>query len=81
MDDIATVDKQGRVYLPKDIREKAGVEPGTRFHVETEGERIILEKRRSIVRESRGIFRTKKPIDDVDRVIKEAVQEIVEKEL
>ena len=81
MEDTASVDKQGRVYLPKDIREKAGVEPGTRFEVEADEGKIVLKPRKSRVRESMGVYKTKRPIEDIDKLIEEAVYEEVSKEL
>lgn len=37
-----SIDKAGRVILPKSLREKVRVEPGDDFLVEVEGDRLTL---------------------------------------
>ena len=37
-----TLDKAGRVVLPKPLRDRLQLAPGDTLHVETEGERITL---------------------------------------
>jgi len=39
---IATVDSKGRIVLPKDIREKYGIQPGFKVIIEDKGEGEIL---------------------------------------
>jgi len=81
MEETVSVDEQGRVYLPKSIREKVQIEAGTLLDVNVKDKKIVFEPHKSIVRESKGIFRTKKPIEDVDRLVEEATYEEVAKEL
>ncbi len=81
MEETVSVDEQGRVYLPKSIREKVQIETGTVLDVRVRDKKIVLEPHKSIVRESRGIFRTKRPIEDVDKLAEEATYEAVAKDL
>jgi AbrB family looped-hinge helix DNA binding protein len=37
-----TIDKAGRVVLPKPLRDRLQLAPGDTFHLESEGERITL---------------------------------------
>ncbi len=67
--ETASVDKLGRVYLPKRIREKANIKPNTILEIELSEGKIILKKRKSVVRESRGIFKAKRLKEDVDELI------------
>ncbi len=68
--EITHVDKTGRVYLPKRIREMADIKPNTILEIEFSDDKIILKKRKSIVRESRGIFKAKRHIkEDIDKLI------------
>ncbi len=57
----------GRVYLPKDVRHALSITSDEPLDVNVVGEKIVLEKkRRSVAEESRGIFKLKKRIRDVD---------------
>ncbi len=57
----------GRVYLPKDVRHALSITSDEPLDVNVVGEKIVLEKkRRSVAEESRGIFKLKKRIGDVD---------------
>ncbi|MHA1741355.1 MAG: AbrB/MazE/SpoVT family DNA-binding domain-containing protein [Candidatus Thorarchaeota archaeon] len=38
------VDKRGRVTIPREIREKAGLKPGDRVRVLSENNRVIVER-------------------------------------
>jgi AbrB family looped-hinge helix DNA binding protein len=75
------VDAQGRVYLPKSVRERIGAKPGTVFKLRVQNSILILEERKSIVRESKGIYKTKEPIEGIDRIIEDAAYEDALKEL
>ncbi len=41
------VGAKGQVVIPKDIRERAGIHPGTEVDFELEGERILVVPRRA----------------------------------
>lgn len=53
-----TVDKSGRVVLPKALREQMHLAPGDMLEMETNGESIILRplRRRATVKKERGIW-------------------------
>ncbi len=42
MPDKLTLDKAGRIVLPKPVRDRLRLEPGDALQLETEGERITL---------------------------------------
>lgn len=81
MSETATMDTQGRIYLPKIIRETLGIHPGTIFYIEVENGKIVLKERKSIIMESKGIYKTEEPIEDIDELIKEGTFEEVKKDL
>jgi AbrB family looped-hinge helix DNA binding protein len=50
-----TIDRAGRVVIPKEIRDEAGIEPGMPLHVTCREGRIEIEPRRRPIRiEKRG---------------------------
>lgn len=50
-----TIDRVGRLVIPKEIREQAGIEPGVPLHISCREGQIILEPRRRPIRiEKRG---------------------------
>lgn len=50
-----TIDRAGRVVIPKEIREEAGIEPGMPLQVSCREGRIEIEPRRRPIRiEKRG---------------------------
>jgi|GEM_PF-5492284 len=67
--EITFVDRQGRVYLPKKLREEIGIKEGTVFRLERENKKIVLEQTKGIARGARGIFKLKTRIKDVDKLI------------
>ena len=40
-----TIDKYGRVLIPKEIREKMGLRPGATLHITVRGDEIVLKPR------------------------------------
>ncbi|MFQ5975803.1 MAG: AbrB/MazE/SpoVT family DNA-binding domain-containing protein [Candidatus Hydrothermarchaeales archaeon] len=77
MEENVYVDKQGRIYLPKEIRDKIGIRIGMFLDVVVKDKKVVFEPRKSIVRESKGIFRTKEPVEEIDRLAEEATYEEV----
>jgi AbrB family looped-hinge helix DNA binding protein len=70
--EIVKVDRQGRFYLPKEVRKAAGIDEGTVLDVTvSHGEIVLRARKQSIARDGRGVFRVKRPVEDVDREIKE----------
>ena len=54
-----TLDKAGRVLLPKLLRDELGLEPGDVLEIETSGEELILRRPRSNrahLRKKRGVW-------------------------
>ena len=43
MNAIAEIDKAGRVVVPKKLRDRLHLVPGTRLHLRQEGETIVIE--------------------------------------
>ena len=41
-DDERTVDEQGRVTIPEEMREELGIEPGEEVDVELQGETVVI---------------------------------------
>lgn len=58
MTDKISIDKAGRIVLPKALREKMRVEAGDDLLVEAEGERITLRpvRREAVLRKELGIW-------------------------
>ncbi|ATZ61209.2 MAG: hypothetical protein BME93_03655 [Methanosarcinales archaeon Met12] len=77
MDCIVTMDKQGRIYLPKEMREKFDYKV---LKGVVEGDKLIL-KPMNIARKSRGIFKVKRPIEDVDELAKKYSKQVIEDEI
>ncbi|MFU8870206.1 AbrB/MazE/SpoVT family DNA-binding domain-containing protein, partial [Natronococcus sp.] len=40
---MPTVDSKGRIVLPKEVRERFDIEPGTEVKVSTEDGRVVVE--------------------------------------
>ena len=40
---MPTVDSKGRIVLPKDLRERLGITPGTEVEVRTEDGKVVVE--------------------------------------
>lgn len=52
---LVTIDRVGRLVIPKEIRDEAGIEPGMQLHISCREGRIEIEPRRRPVRiEKRG---------------------------
>ena len=58
MTSTLTIDKAGRIVLPKPIRQELRIEPGDTFEVETQGDEIKLRpvRRQAKVWKKRGIW-------------------------
>jgi len=71
---MATIDKLGRISIPKKVREDLGITPNTKLTIEKDGRRIIIEPVRSDapVTEKEGILVfTGKLTGHPDEVLKE----------
>ncbi len=76
------MDKTGRVYIPGDLREALGIGPNEVVEVNVEGERIVLERKKSTVAaKGRGVFKLKRHLEDVDVEIRKGSLRAAEREL
>ncbi len=79
---VSKLDKTGRVYIPGDLRDALGMSPDEVLEVKLEGERIILERKKSSVAvKGRGLFKVKRHVEDVDRAIREGSLKTAAREL
>lgn len=51
MDNERSLDKKGRITLPKPLRERLGVEPGDRVSIELEAGQIVVSPQDTVSRE------------------------------
>jgi AbrB family looped-hinge helix DNA binding protein len=57
MTQITTVSTKGQFVIPAEMREKLGIEPGTRIAVTLQGMKIVLEPvSEKLVEQTRGIL-------------------------
>lgn len=79
---VSKVDKTGRVYIPGDLREALGIGPGEVVEVNVQGERIIVERKKSSVAvKGRGLFKLKRHVKDVDVEIRKGSLRAAAREL
>ncbi len=79
---VSRIDKTGRVYIPGDLREALGMSPSEVLEVSVEGERIILERKKSsVATKGRGLFKLSKRVGDVDVKIREGSRKTMAREL
>jgi AbrB family looped-hinge helix DNA binding protein len=65
----STIDKAGRVVIPKAIRESAGLEPGSEVEIRTVGDHVEIEPAPRTVRlERRGDLLVAVPIEGVEKL-------------
>jgi len=66
MDAVVTIDKAGRLVLPKVLRDALHLSPGDTLDLKVEGEQVTLRPRRSTppLQKERGVwvFRTGEPL-------------------
>lgn len=78
MTEVVSVDKAGRLVIPKSIRESLGITGGTKFIV-TEGEhgRLLLQKFN--IDEIAAKFEEEMKDKDIDAIVKRVRKEVNEK--
>ncbi len=75
-----TLDKAGRVVIPKTLRDELHLEPGDTLELESQGENVTLRPRRSTspLRKERGVwvFRSGKALSaaDTDKALRDLRQ-------
>ncbi|HDI52778.1 MAG TPA: AbrB/MazE/SpoVT family DNA-binding domain-containing protein [Candidatus Bathyarchaeota archaeon] len=69
------MDDRGRVFIPKRIREAAGLSEGSTLSISVDGEgRIILTPQPSIAERFRGIVKVERWPRDLDEFLNEALR-------
>jgi len=72
---IVTIDLAGRVVIPKEIRDAAGIEPGMPLVISSRDGRIEIEPRRRAVRiEKRGRLQVAVSVDPGTSLTREQVR-------
>jgi AbrB family looped-hinge helix DNA binding protein len=70
MNDAVTVDKAGRIVLPKPLRDRLHLGPGDTLEIKVEGEQVTLTPRRAIppLQKERGVwvFRSGEPLSEAE---------------
>ncbi|MEM3523774.1 MAG: AbrB/MazE/SpoVT family DNA-binding domain-containing protein [Thermoproteota archaeon] len=76
----ATMDGQGRIYLPASIRQKI---KGDRFTVEVKGDTVILKPFRPSVEKFYGIAQPAKLVsaEEIDEAVKDESEKAVRKDI
>jgi bifunctional DNA-binding transcriptional regulator/antitoxin component of YhaV-PrlF toxin-antitoxin module len=77
MKSIVKIDEQGRIYLPKKLRDTIKERV---FEVREEKGNLIFESV-NVAQEGRGIFSVETPIRDIDKKIEQYTREAVKDEL
>ncbi len=78
MEGTTTIDKAGRVVIPKQVRDELGLEPGDTLVFTSEGESVTLRPlhANAPLQKERGVwvFRGGKPLslDEANRIVREA---------
>ncbi len=77
MDETVKIDEQGRIYLPKNLRERMKERV---FTVREEKGKFVFEPV-TAAKDGRGIFKVKEPINNIDEKIEKYTRELVKDEL
>lgn len=78
----ATIDKFGRIVIPKQLREKFGLAPGSTVHIEEEAMQIVLRSADNdglLVKEGGVLVFQGKAAGDVDNAIEAVRNERLDK--
>lgn len=68
----ATLDRFGRIVIPKQVREDLGLDPGSVLVIEAKDDRIVLGVRRDepdLVREDGVLVYTGEAVGDLDQAV------------
>ena len=69
MTEIVRVDNKGRLLIPKTLREKTEISEGSYVKIESEGNRIIIERTESAALKHYGRFKVDSLPDDLDNYV------------
>lgn len=73
--EIVRVDEKGRVTLPKDVRENAGIRKGSYIKVRLKDEKtVVIEPLGSIAERFYGALKIEKWPEDLDEFAAEAIK-------
>jgi len=71
---VVKVDEEGKVKLPREVIEKAGLTEGSSLDVIIDGNKIILMPAQSHAEKYFGIFKVEARPDDLDEYVVEALR-------
>jgi AbrB family looped-hinge helix DNA binding protein len=75
MEEVVTkIDEKGRIIIPRKIRKKAKLIPGTYVSVKSKDHLIIIEPSESIAEKYFGAFKISKWPEDLDEFVGEATR-------
>jgi AbrB family looped-hinge helix DNA binding protein len=69
----------GRVVVPKEVREAMGVKPGDEIIFQVDGDEVRLTSRAALVKRLRGIFKANDNRDHTAELLEERRQEAARK--
>ena len=73
------LNNNGRVVVPKEVREIIGVKPGDEIIFQVDGDQVQITSRAALVRRLRGIFKTDDGRDHTEEFLEERRQEAAQK--
>ncbi|MGQ4892988.1 MAG: AbrB/MazE/SpoVT family DNA-binding domain-containing protein [Candidatus Njordarchaeia archaeon] len=67
---VSKIDENGRVYIPKKLREILGLKPGDLVEIDVNDRFIIIKRMESIAKMGKGAFKPIKNVgEDIDSLI------------
>ncbi len=72
---IVKLDEKGRVVIPKEVRERVGLEEGGQIVLEDENERVILKPLKPVSDRFYGVFKVERWPEDLDEYASEALKD------
>ncbi len=68
---ISKIDKNGRIYIPKQLRKILGLKPGDLVEINIKGQILVIKRAKTIAERGKGVFKPIKGIntDDIDKLI------------
>jgi AbrB family looped-hinge helix DNA binding protein len=75
-----TVSSKGQIVIPREVREKLNITKGTKLEViEMNGEIILIRLPDDPLKSLRGMFKAKRPIQEMRRWVKEEDRKLAER--
>lgn len=72
---IVKLDEKGRVVIPKEVRDRVGLEEGGNIVLEDENERVILRPLKPVSDRFYGAFKVERWPEDLDEYASEALKD------